>query len=271
MGSEGISFTGVAVLLNSDSEGKCVQAVKDRNRYTRRSKGMSNREIQCLQKQRDDGFEGDTGAVCPLQIAEAAYQPHVWWNAKDVLSNAMKQANEPLSRMDFSVEGAIDRASNMFDTALTCATFESNFYPGWAHTRKCMHPEWPSKVNSIIHLCWKAGESKDLGKVKISVDGMFARLDELRLQKGIRLSELPLAGKIRAVYQTIGSEPHAPRTAGYKHGRLQEGDGEPISRQKKARVTYEELDLDINLSKWKKKELEAYLTHHKHCKDREQP
>ena len=57
----------------------------------------------------------------------------------------------------------------------------------------------------------------------------------------------------------------------YKHGRLQEGDGEPISRQKKARVTYEELDLDINLSKWKKKELEAYLTHHKHCKDREQP
>ena len=36
--------------------------------------------------------------------------------------------------------------------------------------------------------------------MKISVDGVFARLDELQLQKAIRLSELPLAGKIRAVY-----------------------------------------------------------------------
>ena len=42
--------------------------------------------------------------------------------------------------------------------------------------------------------------------MKISVDGVFARLDELQLQKAIRLSELPLAGKIRAVYQTIGSK-----------------------------------------------------------------
>ena len=133
-----------------------------------------------------------------------------------------------------------------------------------------MHPEFTSKVNSIIHQCWKAGESKDLGKVKISIDGMFARLDELQLQKGIRLSELPLAGKIRPVYQTIGSEPQAPRAAGYKHGRLQEGGGGLISRQKKAGVTYEELDLDKNLSKGKKLELEAYISHHKNCKDREQ-
>ena len=41
--------------------------------------------------------------------------------------------------MDFSVEGAINRASNMFDTTITYDPFESNFYPGWAHTRKCMH------------------------------------------------------------------------------------------------------------------------------------
>ena len=36
----------------------------------------------------------------------------------------------------------------------------------------------------------KGIKSNDLGKVKISVDGVFARLDEL--QKAIRLSELPL-------------------------------------------------------------------------------
>lgn len=80
-----------------------------------------------------------------------------------------------------------------------------------------------SKVNTIIHQCWKAGESNDLGKVKISVDGVFARLDELQLQNAIRLSELPLAGKIQAVYQIIGSKPKAPQAVGYKRGRLQEG------------------------------------------------
>ena len=51
---------------------------------------------------------------------------------KDVLSNAMKHANELLSRMDFSVEGTVDPALKMFDIAIPYATFESNFYAGWA-------------------------------------------------------------------------------------------------------------------------------------------
>ena len=68
-----------------------------------------------------------------------------------MLSNAMKHANELLSRMDFVIEGAIDRASNMLDTAINYATFEPNFYASWAHTRKCMHPELTSKVMTIIH------------------------------------------------------------------------------------------------------------------------
>ena len=63
-----------------------------------------------------------------------------------------------------------------------------------------MQSELTLRVNSIIHECWKAGESKDQGKVKISADGVFTRLDELQLQKAIRLGELPLAGKIRDVY-----------------------------------------------------------------------
>ena len=46
--------------------------------------------------------------------------------------------------------------------------------------------------------------------MKIFVDGFFARLDEMQLQKVIRLSELPLAGKIRAVYRSIGRKPEAP-------------------------------------------------------------
>ena len=77
-----------------------------------------------------------------------------------------------------------------------------------------MHPKLTSKVSRIIHQCWKANE---LGKVKISVDCVFSRLDELQQQNVIRVSELPLAGNIRAVYQSIGTKPQAPHTAGSKY------------------------------------------------------
>ena len=167
---------------------------------------MSHREMQHLQKWRDDEALKGIQTVYP-QCAECFYHfksqklliNHMCggvFTHKDVLSNAMKHANELPSRMYLTVEGAIDQASNMFDTAIHHAMFEPNFYAGWAHTRKCMHPELTSTVMTIIHQCWKAGESNDPGKVKISVDGVFARLDELQLQKATRLSELPLAGKI---------------------------------------------------------------------------
>ena len=100
--------------------------------------------------------------------------------------------------------------------------------------------------------------------MKISVDGVFARLDEMQLQKVIRLSALPLAGKIRAVYQSIGRKAEAPR-AGSKRGRMQGCHG-PTSMQKKARITYEQLDAEKDLSQWKKQKLEAYLGHHKIAK-----
>lgn len=73
-----------------------------------------------------------------------------------------------------------------------------------------------SRVNTIIHECWRTGESKDHGKVKISADGVFARIDELQLQKAIRLSELPLPGKIRSVYQSIGRKSEAPKASSSK-------------------------------------------------------
>ena len=50
---EGVNFTGVSVTLNSDSEGGSVQAMKDKNRYRKRSNDMSKREVQHLKKQKD--------------------------------------------------------------------------------------------------------------------------------------------------------------------------------------------------------------------------
>ena len=67
--------------------------------------------------------------------------------------------------------------------------------------------------------------------------------------------------------QSIGWKPKAPSAAGCKRGRMQGSDVHvPTSRQKKARVTYEKLDFEKNLSQWKKQELEAYLGHHKIAK-----
>ena len=61
----------------------------------------------------------------PFQITPATCEPCVWWSnnvSRFAPSNVMKHANQILPRMDFSVEGAIDRASSIFDTAMTNAT-----------------------------------------------------------------------------------------------------------------------------------------------------
>ena len=49
-----------------------------------------------------------------------------------------------------------------------------------------------------------------------------------------------------------------------------QGNG-PTSGQKKARITYEQLDLGKNVSQWKKRELEAYLCHHRIAKTGNKP
>ena len=54
MGEEGINFTGVAVLLNSFSESTGVQVRKDKGRYKKRTKGISQSQMQRVQKQHED-------------------------------------------------------------------------------------------------------------------------------------------------------------------------------------------------------------------------
>ena len=58
---------------------------------------------------------------------------------KDALSIAMRHANELLSKMNLSVDGAIARASDIFvdDGEIPYATFESNFY-SFLYTRSAL-------------------------------------------------------------------------------------------------------------------------------------
>ena len=104
--------------------------------------------------------------------------------SQDALSIATRHSNELLSKMDFSFDGAIAHASNMLVAEgsgdVPHATFEPSFYTGWAHTRKNTNPDLTTKVTNVIHECWKTGESKKLGNVKISADGVFVRLEEMQ-------------------------------------------------------------------------------------------
>ena len=74
-------------------------------------------------------------------------------------------------------------------------------------------------------------ESRRLSKLKISAAGVN---DRLQLQKTIKLSELPLSGKILAVYKSIGSKPQASSADSYKRGRPLSNAG--VSGRKKAKV-----------------------------------
>ena len=103
---------------------------------------------------------------------------------------------------------------------------------GPTRRKTCTRVELITKVKSVNHECWRAGENNELGKVKNSAAGVYDRLKEMQLQKTIRLSELPLPGKILVVYKGIGSKPQAPSAGSYKRGRpLSNAD---ISGRKKA-------------------------------------
>ena len=271
MGEDGINFTGVGVMLNSDNQDTCVQVRKEKRRYRKRCRGISHREelrVQMLHA--DEEAMKSIQAVYP-QCADCHYHFKSQTlldmhkcdgvrEPRDALSIAMRHANELMFKMNLSLDGAIARASAIFvddGGEIPYATFEPNFYSGWAHTRKNMHPELTSTVTQVINECWKAGECNDTGKVKISADGVFARLEEMQSQKKIRLSELPLVGKIRGVYQNIGTKPKALLAAGCKRGRHASDGG-----KKKPRVSFDELDVSKDLLKWTKPELEAYLMHY---------
>ena len=49
IGTEGVNFTGVTVLLSSDNINNCVKAKKYRKRYKRGSLEVSKREKQCIE------------------------------------------------------------------------------------------------------------------------------------------------------------------------------------------------------------------------------
>ena len=274
MGEYGINFTGVTVLLISDSDDASTKVRVVKNRYAKRATCSSNKELQRMEERQEyEETMRQIRAVYP-QCSQCFYHyksqklldKHVCGGeqqCQDALSTAMRHADKLLAQMNFTISGAINKASHIgASDAVTFATFEPNFYSGWAYVKRNMQPELTTRVKTIINECWKAGESKEQGTAKISADGVFSRLEEMEKQKAIRLSELPLSGKIRTVYQTIGQMRQESISTGGCNRVSSQSSGLHGTKQKKARVSFEELDIAKDLSLWKKPELEAYLCHY---------
>ena len=95
-------------------------------------------------------------------------------------------------------------------------------------------------------------------KLRISM-AHVTRCQSLYILSLIRLSELPLSGKILAVYKSIGSKPQVSSAGSYKRGRLLVMQVFLGGRRLRC-VTV--CDMLKDLSKWNKQELQAYLIHH---------
>ena len=128
MDAEGINFTVVTVTLNSVSNSGYMQARKDENRYRKRSKHMNQLELEHVTKQREDQEALKRIKEVYPQCSECCLyhfnstkllEKHICCGAmmpRDVLSTAMQHANELLTRMDFSMNGA----SNLFGNQAPC-------------------------------------------------------------------------------------------------------------------------------------------------------
>ena len=102
MGEDGINFTGVTVLLNSDSNDACTKVRMVKKRYTKRTK--SNKELQKMEKQQEhEEALRQIRAVYP-QCSKCFYHyksqklldKHICGGEQqyhDALSNAMRHAD----------------------------------------------------------------------------------------------------------------------------------------------------------------------------------
>jgi hypothetical protein len=282
--ADGVS-TGVLVLKDSDRKAD-VQAMKrHRRRHSKQKmKPLSRRQQMKAAEQADyEKLVDEIRAlypqcdVCRRHCSSAAsLDQHACAGPatrQDALSKAMRYADAVVAERDFTVTGAIKRAENLYEHR-GYASAECMFAECWAFGTKDMQPNITERVRSIAKRCW--AEGKDSNN-KISADAVVAKLEAMYQAGELLLSEVPVAGHLRARYQSIGAkadplqpqnptgvvlvgdQPHAPIVR-RKRGRPPKVDGGGTS--KKPRPSYHALDQGKPVPQWKKPELEAYLRHH---------
>ena len=55
----------------------------------------------------------------------------------------------------------------------TYSSFEGNFFPGWAHSRKNLNPQLSNRVEEFVAQCWREGEAKIVkSRTKVSAEAV---------------------------------------------------------------------------------------------------
>ena len=185
---------------------------------------------------------------------------------KDAISLTMCNANTILGTRDFSIGG---QATAVISTTIglsTYASFEGNFFPAWAHCRKNMHPQLTTRVEEFIAKCWQEGESKIVNgkkvksRLKVSAEAVQSCLVVQYEEGQLGLSEVPVIGQVRLVYQRIGQSKSSLKLPKKRRKKSSE-DG--IKFQKVCRSFGEIQWGSVNLNLLKVPELKIYFQEHK--------
>ena len=274
-GNSGKNFSGSTVMLHNLGSKKVIERAC--SKYKRRSVDLSKRKQKKIEEEHKVKRALEEIAEIYPQCKKCLYHfknvvtlnkhkcsgPQV---RKDAISLAMCNANTILGTRDFSVGG---QATAVISTTIglsTYASFEGNFFPGWAHCRKNMHPQLTTRVEEFIAKCWQEGESKIVNgkkvksRLKISAEAVQSRLVAQYEEGQLRLSEVPVIGQVRLVYQRIGQSKSSLKLPKKRRKKSSE-DG--IKFQKVCRSFGEIQWGSVNLNLLKVPELNIYLQEHK--------
>ena len=138
------------------------------------------------------------------------------------INTALHYANKVLATRDFTIDGqsAVMVASVRTNEASVYASFEGNCL-GWTHCTKNLHPQVSKRVEEYIAQCWQEGlgqGSTVKSRHKVSPDAVHARLVAKYADGHLLLSEVPVVGQIRLVYQRIGQRKYPAEHEGSSTG-----------------------------------------------------
>ena len=144
----------------------------------------------------------------------------------NAIRTALHYADKVLATRDFTLDG---QSEVMITTVRTNevsvhASFEGNFHLGWAHCTKNQHPQLSKRVEEFIAQCWQEGLGQAVegstvkSRHKVSAEAVQARLVAQYTGGLLLLSEVPVVGQIRLVYQKIGQRKYPAEQEGSRRG-----------------------------------------------------
>ena len=143
----------------------------------------------------------------------------------NAISTALHYADKVFATRDFTLDGQSEVMITTVGTneVSVHASFEGNFHLGWAHCTKNQHSQLSKRVEEFAMLAGRFGTGCR-GKHKAGIKCLQRQCKPdlsllLNTQGGLLLlSEVPVVGQIRLVYQKIGQRKYPAEQEGSARG-----------------------------------------------------